>query len=87
MGDSLGEGKQRTTDWHVATLEMSKAINGVTKPICESHFAPPGANVAKAKSASGGVYASTSRTVGAPRPRAQRSCLRGRSMHMQRLRA
>jgi hypothetical protein len=34
---------------------------------------PSGANVAKIKSATGNVCASTSRTTGAPRPRAQRS--------------
>ena len=34
---------------------------------------PSGANIAKTKSATGNIYASTSRTVGAPRPRAQRS--------------
>jgi hypothetical protein len=35
MGDNLGGGEQRTTDLHVEITEMSKAINGVTKPIYE----------------------------------------------------
>jgi hypothetical protein len=34
---------------------------------------PSGANIAKIKSATGNIYAPTSRTVGAPHPRAQRS--------------
>ena len=34
---------------------------------------PSGANIAKIKSATGNVHVSTSRTVGAPHPRAQRS--------------
>ena len=34
---------------------------------------PSGANIAKIKPATGNIYASTSRTVGDPRPRAQRS--------------
>ena len=34
---------------------------------------PSGANIARIKSATGNIYAPTSRTVGAPRPRAQRS--------------
>ena len=40
MSDDTGGGKQRTTDWHVAALEMSKAVNEVTKPIYEylPHF-------------------------------------------------
>jgi hypothetical protein len=34
---------------------------------------PSGANNGKTKSATGNIYAPTSRTIGAPRPRAQRS--------------
>jgi hypothetical protein len=32
---NLGGGKQKATDWHVAALEMSKAINEVKKLIYE----------------------------------------------------
>jgi hypothetical protein len=35
MGDNLGGGEQRTTGWYIEITEMSKAINGVTKPIYE----------------------------------------------------
>jgi hypothetical protein len=35
MGDNLGGGEQRATDRHIEITEMSKAINGVTKPIYE----------------------------------------------------
>ena len=56
---------------------MSKAINGVTKPIYESRNRPTSFGgkyrIAKIKSATGNIYASTSRTAGAPRPRAQHS--------------
>jgi hypothetical protein len=35
MGGNLGRGERRTTDWHIEITEMSKAIDGVKKPIYE----------------------------------------------------
>ena len=35
MGDNLGGGEQRATDLFTKIIEISKAINGVTKPIYE----------------------------------------------------
>jgi hypothetical protein len=35
VGDNLGGGEQRATVWYIEITEMSKEINGVTKPIYE----------------------------------------------------
>jgi hypothetical protein len=64
MGDNFGGGEQRATDWHMAILEMNKQINEMTK----AHLRiatplPSGPGISKAKSATGNIYASTSRTV------------------------
>ena len=70
MGGNLGGGEQRATDRdrnEQSSKWGDKAHLRIISPL------PSGANIAKTKSATGNTYASTSRAVGAPRPRAQRS--------------